>query len=192
MLRKNWKIVFLIFLLMLYMVGCEMECYNPAGPDVPDPDIVKYFDFIVEYHRPAGSIIDPTTIDPCVVWYIITYSSGSQDLRNEIVLEKKGENLFIGELNQVACHSRNDNRVFDFYVPDRKRQLYLGLDIPVTVFGDILILENRQTGIKYQLANVLKLRNYYPYYGEESTMARCRIIHDGSVISKLSQLADVE
>ena len=187
MLRKNWKIVFLIFLLMLYMVGCEMECYNPAGPDVPDPDIVKYFDFIVEYHRPAGSIIDPDASNLKVTWFAIIYSVSGQTEIKDIHLEKRNEDLFVGELNQVACKPGYDNsRVFDFFTPDTKRQNWSGVGRPL-FFGDDFVLENKQTRIRTQLLYIID-----NYHLNEGTMARCRIIHDGSVVSKPLQLANAE
>ncbi len=171
------KNVFLISLLMLFMIVCLEDCKSPVAPDNPlePPEEVEYHDYWIEYvitedmiknHNIGGSY---KTAD-----LIVTYYSGVQEKR-QIRLEKKNKYLFIGELNQVPCKPSYDNRVFDFFMCDMRR-VPSGADWHIP-FGDIFILEEKQTGTRTRLTYVIE--NYH--YDGKGKMARCRILHDGSV-----------
>ena len=112
MLKTNWKIVFLISLLMLLISACFEKCDSPTAPELPE---VKYVDVEVEYKRiydnlnvcPAIHAGDPFYDDEGVYLVGFTY-------RN-LQMDKIGEDLFFVKIPEEKCRV---NGLYEVYVID--------------------------------------------------------------------------
>ena len=122
MLRKNWKIVFLIFLLMLYMVGCEMECYNPTSPDNPvEP---KWIEVKAQYQRVDDNAGCPILFSPILYpWKNSVYLAG---LKGNKEMQKLTENIHVTVVNDIRVN----------YPRDKYGGLYYEINVLDNVFYD--------------------------------------------------------
>lgn len=144
----------------------------------PEPEKVEFHSYWVEYHvKPEWLFVHGRP------WTMPIYVSVSTDHAKYRMIKPKLVNdcLWIGELDTVECRKSFDNRTFDFYTSDTRREPNHDPDHPTWMtYGDIFVLVDKETGVRTQLTNVIQ----NTHGGDrlpDAKMARCWILSDGTV-----------
>lgn len=179
MLRKNWKTVFLIFLLMLFMTACFEDC-NPAGPDDP-PEPAKKYDLEVTYIR--TEISNPSRINGPVMVALYLISKAGPSRITYITLTKINDYNLIGEFSQTSSNGSET-----YYAPhtmDMAR--YDGSNMDSAIVGDRIIIKVKQTGFEKELKDIRKNTfSFNPYQGPKAKIACFILTREGTIISEAS------
>jgi len=180
---KNRKIIFLIFLLMLYC--CDTKDCNPFDPDPFDPDDngeIQFYNYQLEYRRPVDSIVDAYAADPSRAYLTLKHDDSSRAFHPE--LARQSDYLFTGRLIRIPGNSN-----IEMYVVDPKRWKEtsgsgLVWGNPHAV-GDIFILKCEQTGFEKELLKIVKNNKFSELPSNfDAYMAQFTVKEDGSIIDQ--------
>lgn len=154
-MKKN----LLIVLMICAITAVITSCVGVVGPEPPpDPnEKVEYYDYIVTYIRPQGSIVRPERSDPPVVTF------RNKDLViQHCTLTKINDYEFTATIVGVPTHLKKEQGLPAniINITDCKRWVTIFDDgallwgDPFT-FGEIFKLKNRTTGSETTLTNII-------------------------------------